>query len=130
MILILNDNENRNIKVTNEKIILQNEKQEATYNKELNREPTKDIAYIIVTKGDVNYTATNNYKGTIVSLNNINIKNSKGIIGDFKLTEQDIKAKKNKGVLDFIFTQGENLVTQRIILATDLIAKEKWKLEK
>lgn len=130
MILILNDNENRNIKVTNEKIILQNEKQEAAYNKELNREPTKDMAYIIVTKGDVNYTATNNYKGSIVSLNNINIKNSKGIIGDFKLTEQDIRAKKNKGVLDFIFTQGENLVTQRIILATDLIAKEKWKLEK
>ena len=61
---------------------------------------------------------------------NINIKNSKGLIGTAKLSEDEIKDKKNKGVLDFIFTQGKNLVTERTILATDLITKEKWTLEK
>jgi hypothetical protein len=138
IIVILNDNEDRDIKVTNEKIILQNEKKEAAYNTELNRNVTKDsnkdldkdITYIIVTKGDVNYTASNNYKGTIISLKDINIKNSKGVIGTVKLSEEDLKDKKNKGVLDIIFTQGENLITERIIIATDLITKEKWTLEK
>lgn len=130
MVIVLNDDENRDIEINNNKIILRHESKAAAYNKEFNRDSTKDITYIVVTKGNVNYTATKDYKGTIISLKDINIKNSKGIIGTAKLSEEDLKDKKNKGVLDFIFTQGKNLVTEKIILATDLITKEKWTLEK
>ncbi|WP_346929775.1 hypothetical protein [Clostridium sp.] len=130
MVIVLNDDENRDIEINNNKIILRHESKAATYNKEFNRDATKDITYIVVTKGNVNYTASKDYKGTIISLKDINIKNSKGIIGTAKLSEDEIKDKKNKGVLDFIFTQGKNLVTEKIILATDLITKEKWTLEK
>jgi len=130
MVILLNDDENRNIEINDDKLILRHENKEATYNTEFNREESKDISYIVVTKGDVNYNGTKDYKGTIISLKDINIKNSKGLIGTAKLSEDEIKDKKNKGVLDFIFTQGKNLVTERTILATDLITKEKWTLEK
>jgi len=130
MVILLNDDENRDIEINDNKLILRHENKEAAYNTEFNRDASKDITYIVVTKGDVNYTGTKDYKGTIISLKDINIKNSKGIIGTAKISEDDIKDKKNKGVLDFIFTQGENLVTERTILATDLITKEKWTLEK
>jgi len=130
MVILLNDDENRDIEINDNKLILRHENKEAAYNTEFNRDASKDITYIVVTKGDVNYTGTKDYKGTIISLKDINIKNSKGQIGTAKLSEDDIKDKKNKGVLDFIFTQGENLVTERTILATDLITKEKWTLEK
>ncbi|WP_346897714.1 hypothetical protein [Clostridium sp. UBA7503] len=130
MVILLNDDENRGIEINDDKLILRHENKEATYNKEFNREESKDITYIVVTKGDVNYNGTKDYKGTIISLKDINIKNSKGLIGTAKLSEAEIKDKKNKGVLDFIFTQGKNLVTERTILATDLITKEKWTLEK
>lgn len=130
MVILLNDDENRDIEISDDKLILRHENKEATYNKEFNRDESKDITYIVVTKGDVNYNGTKDYKGTIISLKDINIKNSKGLIGTAKLSEDEIKDKKNKGVLDFIFTQGKNLVTERTILATDLITKEKWTLEK
>jgi hypothetical protein len=130
MVILLNDDENRDIEINDNKLILRHENNEAAYNTEFNRDASKDITYIVVTKGDVNYTGTKDYKGTIISLKDINIKNSKGQIGTAKISEDDIKDKKNKGVLDFIFTQGENLVTERTILATDLITKEKWTLEK
>lgn len=130
MVILLNDDENRDIEINDDKLILRRENKEATYNKEFNRDESKDITYIVVTKGDVNYNGTKDYKGTIISLKDINIKNSKGLIGTAKLSEDEIKDKKNKGVLDFIFTQGKNLVTERTILATDLITKEKWTLEK
>lgn len=130
MVILLNDDEDRDIEINDDKLILRHENKEATYNTEFNREESKDISYIVVTKGDVNYNGTKDYKGTIISLKDINIKNSKGLIGTAKLSEDEIKDKKNKGVLDFIFTQGKNLVTERTILATDLITKEKWTLEK
>ncbi|WP_346893777.1 hypothetical protein [Clostridium sp. UBA871] len=130
MVILLNDDENRDIEINDDKLILRHENKEATYNKEFNRDESKDITYIVVTKGDVNYNGTKDYKGTIISLKDINIKNSKGLIGTAKLSEDEIKDKKNKGVLDFIFTQGKNLVTERTILATNLITKEKWTLEK
>ncbi len=130
MVILLNDDENRDIEINDDKLILRHENKEATYNKEFNRGESKDITYIVVTKGDVNYNGTTNYKGTIISQKDINIKNSKGLIGTAKLSEEEIKDNKNKGVLDFIFTQGKNLVTERTILATDLITKEKWTLEK
>ncbi len=130
MVILLNDDENRDIEINDDKLILRHENEEATYNTEFNRDESKDITYIVVTKGDVNYTGTKDYKGTIISLKDINIKNSKGLIGTAKLSENEIKDKKNKGVLDFIFTQGKNLVTERTILATNLITKEKWTLEK
>ncbi|MEG0307766.1 MAG: hypothetical protein RR636_07480 [Clostridium sp.] len=125
--VILNNNADRIIDVSSNKIrILEKDKTLIT-NGEISYD--SNVNYVIVTKGIVNFNSSKTYNGIVVSTKDINIANQSGSIGLTRgLSEDDVN--KNKGILDLIFTKGENLVTERVITAKDIINKEKWTLEK
>lgn len=122
--VILNDVEDNVVSIENNKIAIEDKNGESIENGYI--EYDSKYKYVIVTEGKVNYNSLKGYNGGIYALKDITL-NSYGTIGlATKLNAEDL----NNGVLNFIFTQGKNLVTERTILATDLITKEKWTLEK
>ncbi|MEG2288736.1 MAG: hypothetical protein RSA29_01660 [Clostridium sp.] len=125
--VILNNNADRIIDVSSNKISILEKDKTLITNGEISYD--SNVNYVIVTKGIVNFNSSKTCNGIVVSLKDINIANQSGSIGLTRgLSEDDIN--KNKGILDLIFTKGENLVTERVITAKDIINKEKWTLEK
>ncbi|MEG1255824.1 hypothetical protein [Clostridium sp.] len=127
--VILNNEDERTVEVDEKNITILDKDKKPIADGKISYD--SNYKYVIVTKGVVNYKSSAGYNGTIISLKDINLNNQSGTVGLInKLTPDEISRKENKGVLDFIFVRGENLITERVITAADIISKEKWTLEK
>lgn len=120
IVVILNNNEEKNIDVTASEIKMGNQKV-ADY--------SKDRKYIVVSKGQINCNSKTGFNGMMVSMKDINITGTEQGIG-LTFSEDEIKKDKNKDVLNLIFSLGDSFFESRAMTATDIIETGKWTLVK